>query len=191
MNTILTKTNKQLLFTITLFVVAFLVLPASHADDASELDIKADAALAKFVKEVEVARQLLDSATAVLVFPTVVQQGFGNDSEYGEGALRIGGKSVAYYETRAESFGLQLGAQKKTVILVFTNELALSEFREKETWVAGVDGTIEIHKPPNYISAVDEAPPSIICFVMDSAGLMYNVSLEGSAFNQISKQTNP
>jgi len=60
-----------------------------------------------------------------LVFPSVIKAGVGIGGEYGEGALRIGGKTVDYYNTAAASIGFQLGAQSKRVIIVFMENEAL------------------------------------------------------------------
>ena len=76
------------------------------------------------------------------MFPNVYKAGFGIGGEYGEGALRIGGKTVDYYSTVAGSFGFQLGAQKKTLILVFMQKGVLNSFRESDGWKAGVDGSV-------------------------------------------------
>ena len=54
----------------------------------------------------------------MLVFPTVLKAGFGVGGEYGEGAMRVGGKTVGYYNTVAASFGFQLGAQARSVIIM-------------------------------------------------------------------------
>jgi len=52
-----------------------------------------------------------------LVFPSVIKAGIGIGGEYGEGALRIGGKTVDYYNTAAASIGFQLGASQKGSLL--------------------------------------------------------------------------
>ena len=44
-----------------------------------------------------------------------------------------------YYNTVAGSFGLQLGAQSKTIIILFIQQEALDKFRKSEGWKAGVD----------------------------------------------------
>ena len=39
---------------------------------------------------------------------------------------------------------MQLGAQKKTVILVFMQDEALNKFRARSVWQAGVDGSVAL-----------------------------------------------
>ncbi len=121
--------------------------PAVWAASAEEIDIKVEAALKKFREDVGGASDFLAASKGVLVFPSVIKAGIGIGGEYGEGALRIGGKTVAYYSTAGASIGFQLGAQSKTVILVFMQQEALDKFRDssglgsRRRWLRGVDQT--------------------------------------------------
>lgn len=101
----------------------------AYAASAEEINIGVDEALQGFKKEVRGGTQFLGRAKGVLVFPSVIKAGFGIGGEYGEGALRVGGATVAYYNTAAASIGFQMGAQSKTVVLVFMTTKALSNFR--------------------------------------------------------------
>ncbi len=106
-----------------------------------------------------------------------IKAGFGIGGEYGEGALRIGGSSVDYYNTASASIGFQLGAQMKTIILVFLDADALEDFRNSSNWEAGVDGSV----------AVVEFDEPIVGFVINNKGLMYNLTLEGTKITKINK----
>ena len=66
--------------------------------------------LERFNKEIPGAESFIKKAKGVLIFPQVIKAGFGIGGEYGEGALRIGGKTVEYYSTMAASIGFQFGA---------------------------------------------------------------------------------
>jgi len=59
----------------------------------------------------------------------VIKDGVGIGGEYGEGALRLKGKTLDYYNFASASVGLQLGAQKKDIILVFMQDEGLKKFR--------------------------------------------------------------
>jgi lipid-binding SYLF domain-containing protein len=83
------------------------------AATAQEIDVSVNVAMEKFQKDVSGSAQFLASAKGILVFPKVIKAGFGFGGEYGEGALRIGGKTVAYYNTIAAPFGFQIGAQAR------------------------------------------------------------------------------
>jgi lipid-binding SYLF domain-containing protein len=158
------------------------------AATAKEIDVSVDVALETFEKEVSGAKQFLASAKGLLVFPKVLKAGFGFGGEYGEGALRIGGKSVNYYNTIAGSFGFQFGAQAKTIVLVFLDEDALKRFQMSEGWKVGVDGSVAIvavGAGTSLDSSKMQEP--IVGFVLDQKGLMYNLTLEGSKFTKLSK----
>lgn len=101
--------------------------PASAAS-ATEIDAGVDDAVAKFDKEVKGGKGFLDTSKGVLVFPRVLKGGAGFGGEYGEGALRIKGKTADYYNMFQGSFGLQLGGEVKTVYLVFLDEGAMNRF---------------------------------------------------------------
>lgn len=128
---------------VCLYLLGSLVMPdVSHARTAKEIDASVDAALERFVKQVKGSRELLQVARGVLVFAGVIKVGIGVGGEYGEGALRIGGKTVAYYSIASASVGIQLGAQKKDVILVFLQDEALRKFQASQGWQVGVDGSV-------------------------------------------------
>ena len=158
------------------------------AAGAKEIDIKVDAALANFKKEVGGGEEFLKRANGVLVFPEVVKAGIGIGGEYGEGALRINGKTVAYYNTASASIGFQLGAQLKTVILVFLEQDALAKFRNSSGWEVGVDGSVALVTlgAGKDINTVDINDP-IVGFVISNKGLMYNLTLEGSKITKLNK----
>jgi lipid-binding SYLF domain-containing protein len=177
-----------------MWAMGFVVLAGSWGADsavaatAREIDVSVDVALEKFEAEVGGAKQLLASAKGVLMFPKVIKAGFGFGGEYGEGSLRIGGKTVDYYNTIAGSFGLQFGAQAKTVMLVFLDEGALKQFRASEGWKAGVDGSVAVIAIGAGTSLdTTKLNNPIVGFVLDQKGLMYNLTLEGSKFSKINK----
>ncbi|MFC1592363.1 YSC84-related protein, partial [Thermodesulfobacteriota bacterium] len=139
-------------------------------------------------KDVSTGKQLIKKSHGVLVFPSVVKAGFGIGGEYGEGALRINGKTKAYYSTAAASIGFQLGAQSKTIMLVFMTKKALTAFRQSDGYEVGVDGSVVIAKVGaggSIDSSTLDQP--IVGFVFTNKGLMYNLTLEGSKITQIKK----
>ena len=184
-NSLLKKTF-NIPFFLFLSLVAF--SNAAQADSASVIDIKVNEALNKFYTEVKSAKKLVKKARGVLVFPSVIKAGFGIGGEYGEGALRIKGKTVDYYSTAAASIGFQLGAQSKAIILLFMEQKALSDFRKSEAWEIGVDGSIVLVKV-GVGGSLDTTTLNqpIIGFVFTNKGLMYNLTLEGSKMTKLKK----
>ena len=160
----------------------------SYADTAKEIDVSVDVALERFEGQVPAAGDLLKKAKGVLVIPKVIKAGIGIGGEYGEGSLRIGGKTVEYYNTIGASLGFQLGAQVKTIYLLFMEEPALKNFRASSGWKAGVDGSVAlVSLGANGSFDTAKANQPIVAFVLGQKGLMYNLTLEGSKFNKVVK----
>ena len=182
--------NLRIFTIITLIALCLMVFQSSesYAATAKEINVSVDVTLKNFFKDVKGAKAYLKTAKGVLVFPSVYKAGFGIGGEYGEGALRIRGKTIEYYSTVAGSFGFQLGAQKKTLILVFTQKEALKSFRESNGWKAGVDGSVAL-VTVGIGGAIDTTniKDPIVAFAFDQKGLMYNLTIEGSKFSKIDK----
>ena len=186
-------TPKRFIVHVSVMLVAVLFLVVSvgetNAATAKELDVSVDVALDNFVKQVKGGTEFLASAKGVLVFPNVYKAGlFWLGGEYGEGALRIGGKTVDYYNTAAGAFGPQLGAQKKTLILVFMQTEALNKFRQSPGWEIGVDGSVALINVGvgDSINSTTIKEP-IVAFVFNQKGLMGNITLEGAKFSKLKK----
>jgi len=158
------------------------------AASAVEIDAKADSTLKMFFEKVGPAKELSAKSKGILVFPDVIKAGFGIGGEYGEGALRINGKTVEYYNTAAASIGLQLGAQEKAIILLFMDGKALDDFRKSDGWEAGVDGSVAVVEwgTGGSIDTTNIKDP-IIGFVFGNKGLMFNLTLEGSKMSKMKR----
>ncbi|RMG60426.1 MAG: hypothetical protein D6713_02980 [Deltaproteobacteria bacterium] len=155
---------------------------------AREIDVSVDVALEKFVREVKGAREFLKAARGVLVFPKVYKAGFIVGGEYGEGALRVKGRTVEYYSVAAGSVGFQFGAQVKTLIIIFMEQGELDRFRRSDGWEAGVDGSIailDVGAGGTIDTATVKSP--IVAFVIGQKGLMVDVSLKGAKFTKIKR----
>lgn len=181
--------GRNAVWAVCLCLLVGLMLPSvSQARTAEEIDASVNAALDRFTKQVQGSRQLLQTAKGVLVFAGVIKAGAGIGAEYGEGALRIGGKSAAYYSIAAASIGLQLGAQKKDIIIVFLEDAALRKFQASQGWQVGVDGSVVlIDVGANASIDTTKINQPIVGFVVGQKGLMYNLTLEGSKISKLKK----
>ncbi len=179
--------KSHLRFLIPLFVLtAVLWAPFSFAKSSQEIDASVSTALKQFEQEVPGGKALLKQAKGVLVMPRVVKAGIGIGGEYGEGALRVKGKTKGYYNTIGGSVGLQLGAQMKNIYLLFMEDYALKEFQNSDGWKAGVDGSVAlVTVGANGKLDTNDLHDPIIGFVIGQKGLMYNLTLEGSKFSPI------
>ncbi|MDF1537116.1 MAG: YSC84-related protein [bacterium] len=169
-------------------ILLIILFSAASAAEKREIDVSVNVALEQFHKKVKGADQFLAGSRGYLVFPRVVKAGLGIGGEYGEGALRIGDKTAAYYSTAAASIGLQLGVQKKSIIIVFLTAGALDKFRNSEGWEVGVDGSVALLEvgAGASIDTTNVRDP-IVAFVFGQKGLMYNLTLEGSKFTKLDK----
>lgn len=168
--------------------ISIVALPEAKAASASEINTRTNSALVVFREKVKGADSVLAKAKGVLVFPRVLKAGIGVGGEYGEGVLRINGKTVDYYNTIAASYGLQLGAQKKSIIILFMEDSALAKFRNSQGWKIGGDASVALVKL-GAAGSIDSATLNkpIIAFVVGQKGLMYNLSLEGTKITKIKK----
>ena len=99
-----------------LAVLATACSSTSSGDPAakrSSIDASVDSAMSRLHAQVPGSRELTGKARGVLVFPSVVSAGLGVGGSYGQGALRVGGRSVGYYSTTAASVGLLAGADPR------------------------------------------------------------------------------
>jgi lipid-binding SYLF domain-containing protein len=160
----------------------------AEAASASEIDANVNAAMQRFYNEVSGARDLANRAAGILVFPDVVKAGFGIGGEFGEGALRKGGRTQNYYRLVSGSIGFQFGAQVKTEVILFMSEQALNNFRNSDGWEAGVDGSVAlIHLGAGGEVDTNTINKPIIGFIISNKGLMYNLSFEGAKISKIDK----
>jgi lipid-binding SYLF domain-containing protein len=122
----------------------------------------------------------------VLVFPSVIAAGFWVGGQYGEGALRMDGRTTGYYSTLAGSFGLQIGAQSKALVFLFMTQDALDTFLHSQGWAAGADATVAVLKVgANGAVDTSTATGPVEAFVLTNGGLMAGVSLEGTKISRL------
>lgn len=174
----------------TFFTAAWFSFPkTTFAAEAYEIDINVEATLKRFTHEVPAGSDLLTISKGVLVFPSVIKAGLWMvGGEYGEGALQIGGETVEYYNIASASLGLQLGAQTRSIVIIFLDEEALNGFINSSGWKAGVDGNVTVVKwgGEKNVDSLNLRDP-IIAFIFGNKGLMYNLTLEGSKITRIAR----
>ncbi len=173
-----------------LLIVVAAVLPtfSAQAADKSGIEALAAQALANLRGHVSAAGPLLDEAAGVLVFPDVVKVGFGGAEEYGEGCLMVGDKPVAYYATAGASYGLPLGVQTKSEVVLFMDQQTLEAFRSGADWKVGTDGEVTLVRAAAGAS-VDGATAGepILGFVFTDKGLVDGLTLEGARFSRLAR----
>ncbi len=163
--------------------------PANAATNASKrqaIDASVDATLSRLYSTVRGSRELVAKSRGVLVFPDVIQAGLIIGGQTGNGALRVGGATVGYYNTSSLSVGLQAGAQSKAIVFLFMTQDALDKFRNSDGWAAGADASVALVKM-GANGAIDTttatAPVEVI--VLTNAGLMGDVSISGTKVTKL------
>ena len=177
----------KVLGSIICFTLVFgLLATISYAKTKGEINASVNAALDRFKKQVKGANEYLKVAKGVLVIPNVTKAGFIVGGQYGQGALKVGGKTGNYYSLAAGSVGWQIGAEKFDMIIIFTTAEALNKFRASEGWEAGADAEVTM------VAAGVDVPVStlvsqhpVLGFVTDQKGLMAGVSVKGAKFTKI------
>ena len=108
----------QWIFRVFLLITVFSILLTNNllAKTAKEIDASVDVAIERFYKQVKGAEEFVKASKGMLVMPNVVKGAFIVGGEYGEGALRIGGKTVDYYNTISGSIGPRDAEQMQSTL---------------------------------------------------------------------------
>ncbi|NTZ06698.1 BPSL1445 family SYLF domain-containing lipoprotein [Burkholderia metallica] len=159
---------------------------STSASKRESIDASVNATLSRLYSTVPGSRELVAKSRGVLVFPNVLQAGFIIGGQSGNGALRVGGSTVGYYNTSSLSVGLQAGAQSKAVVFLFMTQDALDSFRKSEGWSAGADASVAVVKV-GANGAVDSntATAPVEVLVLTNAGLMGDLSVNGTKVTKL------
>ncbi len=169
--------------TIVLFTILTTISLNAQAAYSPQKILKS---LQRFYAEFKGGNELLQKSVAYLVFPEVYKAGLIVGGEYGEGALVQKGSIVSYYKMFSASVGIQAGAQKRSVLILFMTQEALKRFINKDEWKVGVDGNIAIltWSKGTDLTSID-IKKDTIAIVYNDVGLMANISLEGTVFQKM------
>jgi len=165
-----------------------LVITMSMNTSAAEISRDVDAVLGKLYADVPDARALSEKAAGVLIFPNVVKAGFLLGAQYGDGALRRQGRTVAYYNTVAASYGLQAGVQTFGYVLFFMTEPALEYLNKSDGFELGVGPSIVVLDAGKAKTMTTTTMQNAIyAFIFDQRGLMAGMGLQGSKISRIDR----
>lgn len=172
--------------TLTLFTFHVLSPAAAPAASAAEIDRDARAALASLYKKVPGAKALGDKAVAVLVFPSIVKGGFIVGGQYGDGALRKGGKTTAYYRSLAGSYGFQAGVQAFGYVLFFMDDASLQYLDKTEGYEVGVGPSLVVLDDGfGKTMSTTTMQKGVYAFIFDQKGLMGGMGIQGTKITKI------
>ena len=158
----------------------------AQAATAAEIDQAVNLALEKLYRSTPAAVELAKVSKGVLVFPDVVKAGLIVGGQYGEGALRVNGMTVGYYNTLAASYGLQAGAQTFGYAMFLMNDSALDYLKKSKGWEVGVGPSVVVMDEGLAKSlTTSTAKDDIYAFIFGQKGLMAGIGLQGSKITRI------
>lgn len=152
----------------------------------AEIDARVDQTIFALESRNPGVADLRTKAVGELVMPLITEAGFGIGGSYGRGALRINGTTVDYYSASQASFGLQIGGQQYSHVLLFMTEDALQDFRTSPGWVAGADLEYALNDGGENLSTdttVLDNP--VIPIIFGQAGLLAGATIEGTKYTRI------
>jgi lipid-binding SYLF domain-containing protein len=173
-----------------LLAIFVLTLPrTSQAATAGEINRDVDGALQTLYRTTPAAKNLAKIAKGVLVFPDIIKAGLIVGGQYGEGALRVGGKTTGYYRTVAASYGLQAGAQSYGYALFFLDNEGIQYLKNSKGWEIGVGPSVVIVDEGVARSLTTTTVKSgIYAFIFQQKGLMAGIGIQGSKITQITPE---
>jgi len=175
----------SLVLTGAVAAIAFAFSALAVAASTSEINARVEAALTRFYAQDPNHRELANKASAMLVFPSVTKAGAGVGGEYGEGALQVHGKTVAYYKLTGASAGATLGVARRSEVLLFMTDAALEKFMNSKDWTVGVDAGVAVVKGAGAQYDSETLRKPVVAFVFGEKGLIADVSLEGAKVTKL------
>ena len=120
------------------------------------------------------------------MFPSVFDGGVVVGGEYGRGALVVDGRTVGYYKTSSVSLGLQVGAQSRSLVLLFMTQDALDRLTANRGWTAGADASVALlHLGANGTLESTHGAAAVNAFALNNEGLMVGASIDGTKLTRI------
>lgn len=154
--------------------------------DAQELVDKARITITDLRKDQEFgnAKQLLQTAKAVMIVPGLFKGGFFFGGEGGSGVLlthRNGQwSSPAFYTLASASFGLQIGAETAEVILIIRTEKGLHEFMKNKFKIGAEAGLAVVTLGSSAEASTTPALGADIIVWSSSTGAYAGLTVKGS-----------
>ena len=172
---------------IALVTTVILTVPYSAvAADAVAIERDSKNALAKLYETTPAAKTLGKKAKAVLVFPSILKAGLIVGAQGGNGTLFVDGKTVAFYNISAASYGLQAGVQEFGYAMFLMTDAAREYIDKTGGWEIGVG--------PNIVVLDEGAAKSlttttlkddVYAFIFSQKGIMAGIGIQGSKITKI------
>jgi lipid-binding SYLF domain-containing protein len=172
----------------SLLVVLPMVAAArpAAAETARQMDQNVDRAFQRMYRSFSRTRELTERAAGVLMFPRILKAGLLIGGQTGDGALRVKGRTEAFYRLIAASWGLQAGAQEYSMAMFFMNDAALRYLNESDGWQVG-SGPSFVVADQHFARSVTTTSitQDVVVLIFGQSGLMAGLGVEGSKITRI------
>jgi lipid-binding SYLF domain-containing protein len=156
------------------------------AASAREIDSSVTRILTTLYQKKPDAKVLADKAVAVLVFPSIIKGGFIIGGQFGDGALRKHGQTVAYYRSVAASYGFQAGVQTFGYVLFFMDEASVQYLDKSDGWEIGTGPSLVVlDEGFGKSMSSTTLQKGVYAFIFNQKGLMAGVGIQGSKITKI------
>ena len=156
------------------------------AASAGEIDRNATQALSMLYATTPGAKALADKSKAILIFPSIVKGGFIVAGQFGDGALRQGGRTVGYYRSLSASYGFQAGAQSFGDVLFFMDNASHAYLNKSSGWELGTGPSLVVlDKGFGKNVSTTTMQKGVYAFIFNQKGLMGGVGIQGSKITKI------
>jgi lipid-binding SYLF domain-containing protein len=177
---------KSMMAVTGLTLLTLIASAPTFARTKAQIDASATSAISRFYALNPQNKELASKAAGVLIFGRVTKGGAGVAGEFGEGVLRINGKTVDYYSVTSGSVGLTLGVAHHSEVILFMTPDSLDKFQNTQDWSVGADSAFALVKQGaggQYDTATLGKP--ILGFIFHEKGLLGDLSFEGSKITKI------
>jgi lipid-binding SYLF domain-containing protein len=140
--------------------------------------IQADSALERFRNHDPSIDQRIAEAHGYAVFPSIAKGGAGVGGAFGRGIVYELGEPVGFATATQASFGLQLGGQAYSELILF-DRVAFDRFRRGQFSLDAQASAVAVTAGA---AANAEFRNGVMVFVLGQKGLMYEAAIAGQKF---------
>jgi lipid-binding SYLF domain-containing protein len=157
---------------------------AEKAAARREIDVGVAPTLQLLVTEIPDSRANLDRAIGRLVFPAVNRAGLVVGGQSGRGALVTNQGTIGYYAISGGSIGLQIGAEKRSIVVLFFDAETMRQFQLTSRFTFGANASISTPQKGEGATARN-SDLTMLTYVFGQSGFLLNASLEGAEISRL------
>ena len=147
--------------------------------DRSTLASESSAGLVAFKNEDPSLNELMGKAVGYAVFPDVGKAGFIAGGSYGKGEVFEKGKKIGTADITQATFGLQIGAQTFSELIVFMRQQDMDAFKSKDWDLAANVSAVVIKAGA---AGTADTSKGVVVFVRSKGGAMAEAAVGGQRF---------